>query len=91
MDVATFFRGSSFIGDHWGMGSMLTGGGGIKALFTGDSGTGKTLAAEVIAGELGLPLLRVELARIMALVRSGAPASSGRVQAIKRASMGSPG
>ena len=36
----------------------------IKALFTGDSGTGKTLAAEVIAAEAGAPLIKVDLARV---------------------------
>ena len=35
---------------------------GVRALFVGPSGTGKTLAAEVIAGSLGLDLLRVDLA-----------------------------
>ena len=35
----------------------LSASGGLKALFTGEPGTGKTLAAEVIARELGLPLL----------------------------------
>jgi hypothetical protein len=38
---------------------------GIKALFAGDPGTGKTLAAEVIAGHLGLALVRIDLARIV--------------------------
>jgi SpoVK/Ycf46/Vps4 family AAA+-type ATPase len=37
----------------------------LKALFTGGPGTGKTLAAEVIAGLLGLPLLKVDLARVV--------------------------
>ena len=39
--------------------------GGLKALFSGDSGTGKTLAAEVVAKELGLPLLKIDLARVV--------------------------
>src|SRR5216683_2955483 len=37
----------------------------MKALFAGDPGTGKTLAAEVIAGLLGLALYKVDLARIV--------------------------
>ncbi|WP_428268719.1 AAA family ATPase [Haliangium sp.] len=65
MEVASFARAQPRVHDDWGMGRVLTGGGGIKALFTGDSGTGKTLAAEVIAGVLGLPLLRVDLARVV--------------------------
>jgi SpoVK/Ycf46/Vps4 family AAA+-type ATPase len=34
-------------------------------LFAGPSGTGKTLAAEVLAGELGLDLFRVDLSRVV--------------------------
>ena len=49
----------------WGFGRLVTGEGGIKALFTGDSGTGKTLAAEVIASELRMPLLKIDLSRIV--------------------------
>jgi SpoVK/Ycf46/Vps4 family AAA+-type ATPase len=39
--------------------------GGPIALFAGPSGTGKTLAASVIASELGWPLYRVDLARLV--------------------------
>jgi SpoVK/Ycf46/Vps4 family AAA+-type ATPase len=39
--------------------------GGPVALFSGPSGTGKTFAACVIAGELGWPLYRVDLARLV--------------------------
>ncbi|HEX5182274.1 MAG TPA: ATP-binding protein [Allosphingosinicella sp.] len=35
---------------------------GVRALFTGESGTGKTLAAAAIARQAGLPLYRVDLA-----------------------------
>jgi hypothetical protein len=38
---------------------------GIKALFAGPPGTGKSLSAEVIAGELGYPLFRVDLASVV--------------------------
>lgn len=38
---------------------------GVRALFVGDSGTGKTLAASWLAGELGAPLYRVDLAAVM--------------------------
>ena len=37
---------------------------GVRALFTGQSGTGKTLAAGWLATELGLPLYRVDLAAV---------------------------
>lgn len=38
---------------------------GISALFYGPSGTGKTLAAEVLAGGLGLDLIRVDLSTVV--------------------------
>lgn len=38
---------------------------GLRALFVGDSGTGKTLAASYVATALGAPLYRVDLAAIM--------------------------
>jgi hypothetical protein len=38
---------------------------GIVALFTGEPGTGKTLAAEVIASEIGLALMEVDLSRLV--------------------------
>lgn len=38
---------------------------GISALFHGDSGTGKTLVAEVLAGALGVDLIRVDLASVV--------------------------
>ncbi len=47
--------------DEWG-GTAL---GGPVALFAGASGTGKTLAASVLASELGWPLYRVDLGRLV--------------------------
>jgi len=38
---------------------------GVRALFTGPSGTGKTLAARVLAAELGMDLYRVDLAAVV--------------------------
>jgi ATPase family associated with various cellular activities (AAA) len=38
---------------------------GVRALFEGPSGTGKTLAARVLATELGLDLYRVDLAAVV--------------------------
>ena len=47
---------------------MRPGGGrgrGITVLFAGDSGTGKTMSAEVVAGDLGLDLYTVNLATVV--------------------------
>jgi SpoVK/Ycf46/Vps4 family AAA+-type ATPase len=50
---------------EWGFGRKLSRGRGTTALFSGGSGTGKTMAAEVIAGALGLDLYRIDLARVV--------------------------
>ena len=51
--------------DDWGF-SRLTGPGrGTTALFAGPSGTGKTMAAQVLARSLGLDLYRVDLAGVV--------------------------
>ena len=64
LEIAYFFRASALVDEEWGFGRLAQGGG-IKVLFTGEPGTGKTLAAEVIAGIIGLPLLKVDLSRVV--------------------------
>lgn len=51
--------------DDWGMGGPGSRGRGITALFAGDSGTGKTLSAEAIAGELGVDLYVIDLSTVV--------------------------
>ena len=51
--------------DDWGVGASVTRGRGVTALFAGDSGTGKTMSAEVIAGELGLDLYVIDLSTVV--------------------------
>ncbi|MGH6965965.1 MAG: ATP-binding protein [Phenylobacterium sp.] len=50
---------------RWGYDALLPRGRGVSALFSGPSGVGKTLAAEVIARELGLDLYCVDLATVV--------------------------
>jgi hypothetical protein len=50
---------------NWGFGKKLHRGRGITALFSGASGVGKTMAAEVIARELNLDLYRIDLAGVV--------------------------
>jgi ATPase family associated with various cellular activities (AAA) len=49
----------------WGMADTSGRGRGVAALFAGSSGTGKTLAAEVVAGSLGLDLYTVDLSSVV--------------------------
>ncbi|HEU5213936.1 MAG TPA: ATP-binding protein [Gaiellaceae bacterium] len=51
--------------DEWGFGARVGRARGITALFAGPSGTGKTLAAEVVAGALGCDLQRIDLAGVV--------------------------
>jgi len=51
--------------DTWEFRKVMSRGRGISALFTGPSGTGKTMAAEIIASHLGLDLYRANLAGII--------------------------
>jgi predicted nucleic acid-binding protein len=51
--------------DGWGFRQRLNRGLGISALFAGDSGTGKTMAAEAIANELGIDLYRIDLSAVV--------------------------
>lgn len=50
---------------RWGFAGQSARGLGIATLFWGDSGTGKTLGAEVIANELGLALYRIDLSAVV--------------------------
>ena len=64
-DLASRARNRDQVLIEW---RMRKGGGrgrGVTALFAGDSGTGKTMSAEVIAGELGLDLYTVNLATVV--------------------------
>ena len=51
--------------ERWGFNRRMSRGLGISALFAGESGTGKTLAAEVIAHELKLNLYRIDLSQVV--------------------------
>ena len=51
--------------DEWGFRAKMNRGMGISALFAGSSGTGKTMAAEVIANDLRLNLYRIDLSAVV--------------------------
>lgn len=50
---------------EWGFARSSSLGKGVNALFTGLPGTGKTMSAEVIAGELGLDLYKIDLSQVV--------------------------
>jgi SpoVK/Ycf46/Vps4 family AAA+-type ATPase len=51
--------------DQWGFARRMSLGKGIIALFTGSTGTGKTLSAEILANELGLDMYKVDLSSVV--------------------------
>ena len=50
---------------EWGFDGKLSLGRGVSALFAGPPGTGKTMAAEIVARELGLDLYRIDLSGVV--------------------------
>jgi hypothetical protein len=63
--LATQVRHRMKVHETWGFSLQGRRGLGVSALFCGESGTGKTLAAEVLAAELGLDLYRIDLASVV--------------------------
>ena len=64
-EVVSHVRHRPRVYDAWGFGARGPRGLGIAALFSGPSGTGKTLAAEVLANALRLDLYRVDLSAVV--------------------------
>jgi hypothetical protein len=63
--IVAFYEHRGTVLTRWNMASKLPYGRGIAALFSGPPGTGKTMAASVIANSLGRELHRVDLSRIV--------------------------
>jgi hypothetical protein len=63
--IGAHMRNRIKVYQEWGFASRGARGLGISALFSGESGTGKTLAAEVLAHELKLDLYRIDLSAVV--------------------------
>lgn len=64
-EIVAHVRRRGTVYQEWGFESVLRRGLGVTALFAGGSGTGKTLAAEVVAGQLGVDLFVVDLSQVV--------------------------
>jgi hypothetical protein len=64
-NIAVHVRNRSKVYETWGFARKSSQGAGISALFAGSSGTGKTMAAEVLAGDLNLDLYRIDLSAVV--------------------------
>jgi SpoVK/Ycf46/Vps4 family AAA+-type ATPase len=64
-EIVTHVRQRTRVYEDWGFAARSARGLGISALFFGASGTGKTLAAEIMAAELRLDLYRIDLSQVV--------------------------
>lgn len=60
-----FIKFRHLVFDTWNFSSKSLSGRGLSMLFEGPPGTGKTMAASIVANELGLPLFKVDLSKMM--------------------------
>jgi MoxR-like ATPase len=63
--ISAYLRHRDRVVSEWGYERIVARSQGLKVLFAGESGTGKTMAAQVLAAELGLDLFRVDLATVV--------------------------
>ncbi len=78
-ELAAMMQQRGRIFEQWGFEDRFTRGTGINALFTGKPGTGKTMAAEVIAADVGLPLYRLDLSSVLSKYIGETEENLGRV------------
>jgi hypothetical protein len=64
-EIALQVRNRARVYETWGFAAKSARGLGISVLFAGPSGTGKTMAAEVLANELRLDLYRIDLSAVV--------------------------
>nr|WP_263018315.1 AAA family ATPase [Natronobiforma cellulositropha] len=64
-DVATHIVERGTVYAEWGFGRRFGRGQGVVALFSGPSGTGKTMAAEILATDSGLDLYKIDLSSVV--------------------------
>jgi hypothetical protein len=64
-EIVAHVRQRARVYERWGFAAKSARGLGIAALFSGASGTGKTMAAEVLARELRLDLYRIDLSSVV--------------------------
>lgn len=63
--IVIHLRRRAVVNEQWGFAERYSRGLGLNALFAGGSGTGKTMAAEIIASELDLDLYQIDLASVV--------------------------
>ncbi len=64
-EISNYIKYKDVVYDRWGFNKKLFLGKGLNILFSGPSGTGKTMAAGVIASDLGLELYKIDLSFVV--------------------------
>jgi SpoVK/Ycf46/Vps4 family AAA+-type ATPase len=65
LEIKSHIKNKGLVYQDWGFERKLSLGRGLNVLFSGSSGTGKTMAAEALAGELGLDLYKIDLSMVV--------------------------
>jgi ATPase family protein associated with various cellular activities (AAA)/winged helix domain-containing protein len=77
--ISAYLRHRDLVLSGWGYEAVAGSGQGLKALFFGDSGTGKTMAGRVLANELGLEMYRIDLAAVVSKYIGETEKNLGRI------------
>ena len=64
-EICNYVHHRARVYNDWGFSQKLALGKGINALFAGPSGTGKTMAADIVAGQLALDLYKIDLSTVV--------------------------
>ncbi len=64
-EMCLHIRHGPTVFEQWGFDRKLSRGKGLNVLFAGQPGTGKTMAAEVLATDLGLELYKIDLSGVV--------------------------
>ena len=65
LEICGYFENMPLVYGQWSFQSKTSLGKGLSILFAGPSGTGKTMASEIMAGELGLDLYKIDLSTLV--------------------------
>lgn len=64
-DICNRVKNKHIVMSEWGFSGKLPYGGGVSAVFAGPPGTGKTMAAQVVANELNMELYQIDLSQVV--------------------------
>jgi hypothetical protein len=79
LSISAYLRHRDQVLTDWGYARRVATSQGLKILFAGESGTGKTMAAQVLANDLGLDIFQVDLATIVSKYIGETEKNLGRI------------